>query len=243
MSVENMIGKTYGKLTIIKQYYKKTLTGEKRDYCDCECSCGNFKKGILGKNIRRGSTNSCGCLAENSIWEACHKTNEYYELDENSMVGVDYKGFEFYFSKNKYEIVKDYSWSVGKHGYAQTKGRKSKIAIFMHNLIMGTDEKRTVDHINRKRNDNRDENLRFITIQLNNINKEKASNNTSGVIGVSQVSKNNWHSYISNNGKRVNVYSETFFDAVVARLQLERDIYGDFAPQKHLFFEYGIEEN
>jgi hypothetical protein len=243
MTVEDMVGKKYGMLTVLRQYYEKMSTGENRDFCDCICDCGNEKLHVLGKNIRRNMTAGCGCTRLDKVWEACHKVNEYYELEGNVILGVDYKGKEFYFSKNKYEMLKDYSWSVGNQGYAQTKARMGSGTIFMHNLIMGATKIRTVDHINRKRNDNRDENLRLITIQLNNINRERSlTNNTSGVIGVSRVSESVWHSYISNNGKRINHYFEYFHDAVTRRLELERDLYGEFAPQRHLFEEYGIEE-
>lgn len=243
MAIENMIGKKYGMLTVMKQYYEKVSGGGKRDFCDCVCDCGNEKLHVLGKNIRRNMTTGCGCTRLDKVWEACHKTNTYYTVDDGSMVGVDSNGREFLFSQNKYDLIKDYCWTVGNHGYAQTKKRNSKDIIFLHNLVMGVESKRLVDHINRKRNDNRDENLRFITIQLNNINRERSlSINTSGVIGVSKINDRRWHSYIINNGKRVNKYSKNFHDAVVKRLEMELDFYGEFAPQIHLFEEYNIKK-
>jgi hypothetical protein len=33
---------------------------------------------------------------------------------------------------------------------------------------------------------------------------------------------------------------ETFEEAVITRLKAEKEYYGDFAPQKHLFAQYGI---
>ena len=36
---------------------------------------------------------------------------------------------------------------------------------------------------------------------------------------------------------------ENFDDAVRARLEGEKKYFGEFAPQKHLFAQYGIEED
>lgn len=48
-------------------------------------------------------------------------------------------------------------------------------------------------------------------------------------------------SYIDMNHKRINI--GTFNDkndAIIARLKAEKEYFGEFAPQQHLFEEYGI---
>lgn len=68
------------------------------------------------------------------------------------------------------------------------------------------------------------------------------SNNSSGFTGVywnKQMSK--WQSYIEINKNKIHIgYFVDKNDAIVARLQAEAKYYGEFAPQKHLFNEYGI---
>ena len=56
----DLIGQKFGKLTVIKE------AGSNRDgeaLWECRCDCGS-KKNIVGKLLRRGNTNSCGCLRE-----------------------------------------------------------------------------------------------------------------------------------------------------------------------------------
>jgi hypothetical protein len=52
----NLIGKTFGKLTVIS----KSFTKKSRIYWKCKCQCGN-EKDIDGGHLRSGHTNSCGC--------------------------------------------------------------------------------------------------------------------------------------------------------------------------------------
>ena len=100
-----------------------------------------------------------------------------------------------------------------------------------------------VDHRNRKKNDNRKENLRIATKQENNRNHKVRKDNESGVSGVVWMKpNNNWSAviYINSKTKRCGSYSN-IEDAIKARLQAEAKYFGEFAPQKHLFKQYGIE--
>jgi hypothetical protein len=98
-----------------------------------------------------------------------------------------------------------------------------------------------IDHINRKRNDNRKLNLRKVTKQQNTFNISLPSNNTSGYIGVSYSNRRNkWESYIKYNSKRYNLGRyKNKNEAIKSRLMAEIKYFGkEYAPQRHLFEEY-----
>lgn len=57
MIKEDLTGNKYGMLTVIKEA-ERDKNGRR---WLCECECGN-KKIILGKNLKKGNTKSCGCL-------------------------------------------------------------------------------------------------------------------------------------------------------------------------------------
>lgn len=60
--MENLIGKVYGRLTVVSLADKKVLpSGGKVTMWLCKCSCGNVKA-IPAHNLKIGKTKSCGCL-------------------------------------------------------------------------------------------------------------------------------------------------------------------------------------
>ena len=69
-------------------------------------------------------------------------------------------------------------------------------------------------------------------------------NNQSGIMGVGfNKSSQQWRARITVNG--VPIYLGSFNnkeDAIKTRLQAEIKYFGEFAPQKHLYEQYGITE-
>ena len=109
-------------------------------------------------------------------------------------------------------------------------------------LVIDAKDSEVVDHINRNRLNNLKNNLR-ITDNLGNArNASLAKNNTSGFTGVVEDKKcNRWIAQITVNykNKRLEIYQNKE-DAIRARLQAEKQYFGEFSPQKHLYQEYGI---
>lgn len=166
------------------------------------------------------------------------KGNKYEDHGEYLIGYTSNKSTRFLIDKEDFERIKNYTWAEDAHGYIYTS-INGKI-IKLHKFIM--DSKRIVDHRNRKRYDNRKENLREATIQENNRNHKVRIDNESGVSGVVWMKPNhNWSAviYIDGKTKRCGSYSN-LDDAIKARLKAEAKYFGEFAPQKHLFKQYGI---
>ncbi len=89
-----------------------------------------------------------------------------------------------------YDYLKQFRWFTFINKRNQFKYARTKIdnkLIYMHRLLLGlTDPKIPVDHVNGDSLDNRRENIRVATTQLNAANRGKQKNNTSGYKGVFQ---------------------------------------------------------
>lgn len=194
------------------------------------------------------------------------KGNEY---DLTGEYGIGYcspHGEPFFFDLEDYDKVKKYTWGARyrlgreKDGYyvessatRDINGEKKSIRIHLHHYLMGYDdielrrkgEKVIVDHRNKEKHDCRKENMRVSNIRSNAINKPKQKSNTSGIVGVNfnKIDKK-WVARIYvQKDKRVTLgKSEDIVEATKMRLYGEYKYYGEYAPQKHLFEEYGVNE-
>ena len=158
------------------------------------------------------------------------------DLKETGRVKVDL---------NIIDDIKDYKWHLISSGYAYCSTLKSLLHRFVLNL--NKDDKVFVDHENRDKLDCRKFNLRISNDVTNSQNQSVRVDNSYGVIGVSKTKNNKWRAYIhEHQGKNIKSKYiqlgtfENIDDAIKSRLLAEVKYFGDFAPQKHLFEQYGI---
>jgi len=245
MKFQDLSGMIFGRLTVIEYYGKNERN---RPLWICKCSCGNLEEIIVtSANLKNNSTKSCGCYGKEQLFKA-NKKHNVYELNGEYGIGRTQNGDEFYFDLEDYDLIKDYCWRKTKYGhiYNMSKNKDGiKKGVFLHRLIMGVENSPEimVDHKNNKHpEDNRKENLRFCTRSQNNQNRSIMDNNNTGISGVGwNKDKRKYVSYIGVNGKTKHLgYFTNFEEAIIARLQAEAYYFSNFAPQSHLFEQYGI---
>lgn len=249
---EDLTGRIFGRLTVIKQV-DDYIDNRGKHYARwmCRCSCGENKIVIVrGSDLKNGHTLSCGCLtAEKSAdrLRSRHKTNSYSKLCSDEY-GDYYIGLttntnnEFFIDADDYDKIKDYCWieHILSNGYhaLEARDRDSGKNIRMHWVIVG----KQYDHEDRNPLNNRKYNLRKATQKDNVRNISMQKNNTSGIMGVFWHKKNNtWFAEIGVDNN--SIYLGSFInknDAIKARLSAELKYFQEFAPQRHLFRQYGI---
>lgn len=242
---EDLTGKIFGRLTVVKQVEDYILPcGKHHARWLCRCSCIDQKEVVVwGASLRRGDTTSCGCLGRENQIQSCKKYNEY-RIEGDIVIGLTTNtNKEFYVDLKNFDKIKDYCWYEQKGGAGSLKTHipKSQKIISMHQMLGF----KNYDHIDRNELNNLESNLRPATYQENARNHSLLSNNTSGFTGVSWDKKmSKWRSYIVINKQQIHLglYINKE-DAVIARLKAEAKYYGEFAPQRHLFDEYGISIN
>lgn len=79
--MQNLVGNSYGRLTVISFNKKEKRKAHYRYFWDCRCQCGNIVSCVNIDNLRSGHTRSCGCLnieatIERSTIHGCAKTGK-----------------------------------------------------------------------------------------------------------------------------------------------------------------------
>ena len=217
-------------------------------YWECECSCEKHTHKVIDtRDLREGRSLSCGCAGEDGALKT-HPNRKFNEYDLSGEYGIGYTSNThepFYFDLEDYDKIKDYCWFVHNPvlDYIVLMGSKgSKEKIRFHQLI-GC---KGFDHIDHNPLNNRKENLRPCTQHQNTCNAKKKKNNKTGIIGVGeqkQCTNKRWRARIMFDRKEIHLGSfGNFDDAVRARLEGEKKYFGEFAPQRHLFAQYGVED-
>ena len=248
---KNLVGQKFSRLTVIRQV-EDYISKAGRHYAkrECQCGCGSDPIFVTTSNLTQKHVQSCGCL-NREIASISHKKYNSYKLnleDEYGLYGIGYctnTGNEFYFDMSDYERIKNGNWIeyMSSNGYhaLQSWDVESKKIVRMHWILVG----KHYDHADRNPLNNRRYNLRKATFIENSQNQSKSILNTSGFIGVHwMVAKSKWVSYITINKKRKHLgLFANKQDAIRTRLQAEVKYFKEFAPQRHLFKEYGIEDD
>ena len=241
----DLTGQRFGRLIVLHRGEKVKHNETVKWYCKCDC--GNCCW-VDGPELRKGETKSCGCLRIERLKEKKGqfvKDLNYYEI-KNDMCYVYNDTQEKYCIIDVEDLprIAMYHWRENSQGYWVAYARYSgkNTTIQLHKLITNTGKEIKIDHRNRKRNDCRKNNLRICTSTQNCQNITIRKNNRSGIIGVYSKDDYKWEAYIQLNKKRKSLgYFNNKEDAIKARLEAEAIYYKEFAPQRHLFEQYGIE--
>jgi hypothetical protein len=173
---------------------------------------------------------------------------KYNQYDLSGAFGIGWTtntNREFYFDLEDFDKIKEYCWCEA------VTGRGSGFHILCTNKLNGPGVIRmhqmlgfsNYDHIDRNEFNNRKNNLRPCTKSQNKMNGNLRSNNTSGVIGVSPTQNGTWLAELKAGGEvKLSKRFANKDDAIRARLNAEVKYFGEFAPQRHLYEQYGIKE-
>lgn len=244
---EDLTNRKFGRLFVLQQaedYVSPKGKRYRRWLCECDCQDHN-KCIILEHHLKNGHTISCGCfnkerVAEamaNRVYEHEQKKQNQYELRNGyGVMWSTNTNEEIYFDIDDMELILQHAWCINKRGYpcATIDGQ----TITLHKFLGYY----RPDHHNRNKLDNRKENLVLCTTEENRQNASISIRNTSGFIGVYFNKKDKrWQASITISKQRKNLGSfMNKDDAVIARLRAEKEYFGDFAPQRHLFADYHI---
>lgn len=223
---DNLIGKKFGLLTIVKRVddYITPKGLHMKKYL-CQCECGNIKEFIYN-NLKHNTVKSCGCYTKKLMSNAKRKYNSYDLSGEFGIGFTSNTNKPFYFDLEDYNKIKDYCW-MEHNGYVCSRTNGKYVSI--HQIIISTQNE--IDHLcTENKFDNRKSNLRIVTHMDNMCNRKISSNNTSGVSGVYySKSKQKWIADITRNKKRITKSFNTKGEAVKYRKFLENTLQKEYS--------------
>jgi hypothetical protein len=139
-------------------------------------------------------------------------------------------------SLDKWQHVSKYKWYLGKSGYPMSyELGKMQLHRFVFTYILGQypPSNLYVDHIDRNKLNNTNENLRLATPQENSFNKSTQTNKK----GVRKISENNYTATIVKNGVRHEIKNiSTEKEAAEIYNAMAEELFGTFAAYNKIDF-------
>lgn len=236
----DLAGRKIGRLEVI--YKDGNVTHGQSAKWICQCECGNrvIKTSCY---LLHSKTPSCGCWKKEicvNIGKNSVKRNVYEIVDDTVIMYTNNTQAAFYIDLEDLDKVAKYTWVENHKGYIV----RAANYLALHRYLMGdVNSSLVIDHKDRNKKNNKKNNLRIVTQQENTVNRSTNKNNEFGVAGVhkNRSKSNPYGVTIGAKGRLFSGYYPTLEEAIIARLTKEKELFGDNAPQKHLFKEYGIE--
>lgn len=156
----------------------------------------------------------------------------YLDLDSNC-VYFALKGWAkditAFVSADKWELVRKYDWYMGKDGYPFTHHfSRIKLHRFVYKIILreSIPQGMCIDHIDRNKLNNTNQNLRLATPQENSFNKSSKGKTK----GVRKVSEGNYSAIAIKNGIRHQIKNIPTEEAAALTYNLmAEELFGEFA--------------
>ena len=179
----------FGRLTVITQVEDHIESnGRHNPKWLCQCECGDQVE-VVSASLKKGLTKSCGCLWLERVTKHGLRHHPLYKRWENMKTrcyNKDHISYKDYGSRN---ITICNEWINSPDIFIKwglTNGYKKEL------------------DIDRRDNDKgySPSNCRFVTRQVNSLNKRTRKNNTSGYTGI-RIDNNKWQSFIMQDYKYI----------------------------------------
>lgn len=162
---------------------------------------------------------------KNDIYVKLMSTPKAFNKNGDCVLNIE--NYEYIIDESKFYDLIQYKWYIlGDKIVAKINGKVQILSRY----IMNYSGQNIVDHINRNPFDNRESNLRVVTIKQNSQNRSSSKNSTSKYIGVSFDSETGkWKSTIMVNYKSINLGRfNNEIDAAKTRDIATKKYFGEF---------------
>lgn len=213
--VIDLTGKRYGRLVVISKSQPKN----RQTTWLCLCDCGN-EKICFGTNLKRGKTQSCGCLRTEMIVERSLKHG-------NRRSGKTSREYEVWCSMiARCESEKDTNFhNYGARGIKVCDRWRESFENFLADLGEKPSPKHSIERIDVN-GDYEPSNCKWASKEEQMQNRRMLKSNSTGVNGVYLNKNGKYHAQISVNNKRKHIgFFDTLEEASEARKNAEQQFW------------------
>lgn len=203
INVDEMLGKLYGRLTVVKSLYYK---GNHDTKVLCNCACGKENVKVKASYLIRGNAKSCGCLKV----EATIKRSTKHGFAKRGAKSDEYKVWE-----DMHKRCNDIENEVYGGKGITVCSEWSNFQFFLKDMGLRPNSKSSIERLDNSKGYSK-ENCVWRCRSTQSAHREKQKNNTSGAIGVI-FHRNNYIAYVAWKGKKKEFYTKTFNSAVILR--------------------------
>lgn len=241
--------KHYMQLIKYKKITDPTSRQHRKENIKC-CICGEIKMGSYNdKPYCRKHYLQMSRYGK--VFPTIFDPNEWIDCgDYMECILKDKKGIEIgrtKIDKQDYPILRKYKLYMrhqSSKNYAMFSVRGTSRKYLVHRFLFGMQNEKfsidkVVDHINGDSLDNRRSNLRVCTQHQNSLNGRKKGK----IVGVKFIpsyngtEKSKWEAGICSNYKNIYLgYYNTQEEAILARLKKEKELCGEYGPNKDLYY-------
>jgi hypothetical protein len=218
-----MIGKKFGRLTVIDEFYVNK-SGNRRKYFRCLCDCGN-EVDIRVDQVKSGRAKSCGCFALES--KSSRSKTHGMSSDRLYHIWLGMKARCYNENKTSYNHYGGRGIKVCERWHVFENFHMDMSESYQNHVLKYGESGTTIDRTDVN-GDYEPKNCIWASMSLQAFNKRKGINSTSGVTGVSWSNLcSKWRAYITVDGKtRYLGYHEDFESAAKVRRDAEIKYYG-----------------
>ena len=220
MPFTSLVGKKFGRLTVIERVENLN----KRARYRCICDCGN-EKIALAQNLLNSHVRSCGCFSAERRLQITKDNNlkrgREIHGDSKTRLYQIWEGIKVRCFKKENHAYHNY----GGRGISMCEDWKNSYLSFKKwSLENGYSENLTIDRIDVNK-DYCPENCRWVSWSVQSVNKRTLCRNSSGRTGVSwNKAQKKYVAYISRDGVRHHLGTfEKIEDAIAAREKAEKE--------------------
>jgi hypothetical protein len=226
MRLVDLTDRNFGRLTVLKKVESaRTSSGRALTNWLCICECGN-EVTVLGENLKKGRTSSCGCLAKEVAVFSGKTNNLKHGNNRREETTPEYRAWRSMIARCENPKARGYE-RYGGRGIKICKEWRDSFQKFFFDMGIRPSNRHSLDRI-ESNGDYEPGNCRWADKTTQSRNVRRSQRNSTGVKGVQKLKSGKYKAAIGVNGKSIFLgYFDVIEEAAEARRTAEQKYWSE----------------